>query len=144
MSWPGLQAGFLDGLDRAEGHVVVVREERGDLAFASGDFRKASMTSLPFARVKSPLWRLDDLHLRDAWPAPPRSRLLAVDGRGRPGRADQFRDRRPCRPSSSASQVAARRPSSTKSDPMKVTYSESSSSDVHRAVGQHDRDAGLP
>ena len=52
MSLPGFLPARLDGLDRAERHVVVVREEQVDLLVR---LQEASMTSLPLARVNSPV-----------------------------------------------------------------------------------------
>ena len=47
-----LEAVLLDGLDRAQSHVVVVREHGANPRAVPR--RKSSMTSFPLARVKSP------------------------------------------------------------------------------------------
>src|SRR5690606_20641703 len=106
--------------------------------------RKASITSLPLARVKSPLcertiWKRGSVAITSL---KPRMRSLA-------GAEPTV----PCSsttrigPSlsllSSISQRAARRPSSTKSEPIRVTYSESSDTSTARSVSTTGMPAAL-
>ena len=96
---------------------------------------KASITSLPLARVKSPLCD-STIWKRASWPMTSRNPFWRSFAGAEPTVPCSSTTRiGPLRPSLSLiSQRAARRPSSTKSDPMSVTYSDSSGTFTARSV----------
>ena len=87
---PGFQSGLFDGLNRAQGHIIVVRVNRVDLRAAAlrglqerfGDF-------LPFGAGELARLRLDDLEIGKILQRLLEA-LLAIDGRRRAGRALKF------------------------------------------------------
>ena len=133
MSLPGFEAGFLDGLDGADGHVVVVRVQHVDLARLGLEEGLHDFLALGAREIAG--LRADDLQMRirgdDFLEA-----LLAIDGRRRTDRALQLDDVHVVGGvlERSLTQRPALRPSSTKSDPMNPTYSDGSLGDG--AVGE--------
>ena len=89
ISLPGLQAGFLDGLDGADGHVVVVRIQHVDLARLGLEEGLHDLLALGAREVAG--LRTDDLEMRirgdDLFES-----LLAVVGRRGAHRALQLDD----------------------------------------------------
>ena len=135
----GLEAGFLDGLDGADRHVVVVREQHVDLLAFGLEERLHDFLALGAREVAG--LRADDLVARiggdDFGEA-----LLAIVGGRRAHGALQLDDVDVALSTSfvfSSSQRPALRPSSTKSEPISDRYSESSR-DLDGAIGEDHRD----
>ena len=103
--------------------------------FRPSALMKASITSLPLARVKSPLCERT-ISNRASWPMTSRKPCMRSLAGAEPTVPCSSTTRMgPLRPAlSSMSQRAARRPSSTKSEPISVTYSDSSGTCTARSV----------
>ena len=139
----GLEARFLDGLDGADGHVVVVRVQHVDLARSA--LRKASMTSLPLARVKSPVCERMILKrgLAAMISSKPFLRSLAGAEPTVPCSSTMFTSLGRVLELSRRTQRPALRPSSTKSEPMKADVQRGIAR-VDRAIGEDHRECSRP
>ena len=135
MSLPGLKTSFLDGLDRAKCHVIVVCEQGGD-ALGVRRAQERFHDFLAFGAGEITALALDDVHARVGADGVHEA-LGAVQRGGRHRGVPESSTMVALPPVLSASQLPAFLPSSTKSEPMKVAYSEGSLTSTARSLRTH-------